>query len=141
MAKKRVFISFDYEDDRSYKYLLNAWDANNNFDFLFSDLTPSEIQSSRVDRIKAVLTTKIRQATYTLVIIGQNANKKDSRSSQIGYRNWINFEVAKSKENGNRLVAVKIDWQYDSPEEIYGSGASWAHSFTKNEILKALNNA
>lgn len=141
MAKKKVFVSFDYDDDRNYKYLLNAWDANNSFDFLFSDLTPSEIQSSRVDRIKAVLTTKIRQATYTLVIIGKNANKKHPDSAEIGYRNWINFEIAKSKENGNKLVAVKIDWQYDSPEEIYNSGASWARSFTKDEIIKALNNA
>jgi hypothetical protein len=37
MAKKRVFVSFDYENDKHYKFLLEAWDANKNFDFLFAD--------------------------------------------------------------------------------------------------------
>ncbi len=141
MAKKRVFISFDYEDDRHYKNLLEAWDANSNFEFTFSDLTPSEIQSWRIDRIKAALTRKINQATYTLVIVGKNANKKHPDSKEIGYRNWINFEVAKSKENKNKLVGVKIKNSYDSPEELLNSGAKLARSFTQEAILKALNNA
>ena len=141
MAKKKVFISFDYEDDRNYRYLLSAWDRNSNFEFTFSDLTPSEIQSWRIDRIKAALTRKINQAAYTLVIVGKNANKKHSDWREIGYRNWINFEVAKSKENGNKLVGVKIDRRYESPEELLGSGASWAMSFTQQAIIKALENA
>lgn len=141
MAKKRVFISFDYEDDNCYRNLLRAWDANSNFEFAFSDLTPNEIQSWSIDRIKAVLTTKIRQATYTLVIVGKNANKKHRDSAEIGYRNWINFEVARSKDNRNRLVGVKISRNYDSPEELLGSGAGWATSFTQDAIIKALNNA
>lgn len=141
MAKKRVFISFDYEDDRHYKNLLEAWDANSNFEFTFSDLTPSEIQSWRIDRIKAALTRKINQATYTLVIVGKNANKKHRDSAEIGYKNWINFEIAKSKENKNKLVGVKIKKSYDSPEELLGSGATWALSFTQDAIIKALNNA
>ncbi len=140
MAKK-VFISFDYEDDRDYRNLLSAWDRNTNFEFTFSDLTPSEIQSWRIDRIKAALTRKINQATYTLVIVGKNANKRHSDWREIGYRNWINFEVAKSKESGNKLVGVKIDKSYESPEELLGSGASWAMSFTQQAIINALNNA
>lgn len=141
MAKKRVFISFDYEDDRHYKNLLEAWDANSNFEFTFSDLTPTEIQSWRIDRIKAALTRKINQATYTLVIVGKNANKEHEDSEEIGYRNWINFEIAKSKENKNKLVGVKIKKSYDSPEELLNSGAEWAMSFTQDAILNALNNA
>lgn len=87
------------------------------------------------------MTTSIRQATYTLVIIGKNANKKHSKSAEIGYKNWINFEVAKSKEEKNRLVGVKIDREHESPEELFGAGASWAMSFTKESILKALDEA
>lgn len=141
MAKKKVFVSFDYEDDKDYRHLLNAWDKNPNFEFNFSDLTPSEIQSWNIDRIKAVLTTKIRQATYTLVIVGKNANKKHPDSDEIGYRNWINFEVARSKYNRNKLVGVKIDKSYQSPEKLLGSGASWAMSFTQSSVLSALENA
>jgi len=141
MAKKKVFVSFDYEDDHHYKDLLKAWDKNPNFEFTFSDLTPSEIQSFRIDRIKAVLTRKIKQATYTLVIVGKNANKRHPDWLEIGYRNWINYEIAKSKENKNKLVGVKIERGYESPEELVGSGASWAMSFTQKAIIKALNDA
>ena len=35
MAKKKVFVSFDFDHDKHYKYLLEAWDANPDFDFVF----------------------------------------------------------------------------------------------------------
>ena len=141
MTKKKVFISFDYDDDRNYRNLLSAWNANPSFDFFMSDFTPSEINSCDVSRIKAVLTTKIRQATYTLVIVGKNANKRHPKSHEIGYKNWINFEIAKSKENGNKLVGVKIDQTFENPDELLNSGASWVMNFTMDAILKALSNA
>ncbi|MEO0037175.1 MAG: hypothetical protein RIQ59_386 [Bacteroidota bacterium] len=28
MAKKKVFVSFDFDDDKNYRNLLKAWDAN-----------------------------------------------------------------------------------------------------------------
>ena len=138
MAKKKVFVSFDYENDRRYKFLLEAWDANPDFDFFFSDLSTNEIQSWDIARIKAALTRKINQATHTLVIIGKYANSLHKDRKEIGYRNWLNFEIAKSKENGNKLVGVKLDKENESPEEILNSGASWAMSFTLEAITKAL---
>jgi hypothetical protein len=141
MAKKKVFVSFDYENDRHYKYLFEAWDANPDFDFYFSDLSPEEIQSNDISRVKAVLTSRINLSIYTLVIIGKEANKWHKDHAEIGYRNWQNFEIAKSIEAHNRLVAVKIDKSYDSPEKIPGASASWAMSFTRDAILKALNDA
>jgi hypothetical protein len=141
MAKKKVFVSFDFDDDKNYRNLLKAWDANPEFDFYMSDLTPSEINTWEISRIKAGLTTSIRNATYTLVIIGKNANKKHPKSTEIGYKNWINFEIAKSKENKNKLVGIKIEKEYESPDELMNSGASWAMSFTKEAILKALDEA
>jgi hypothetical protein len=37
MATKRIFVSFDYDNDRHYKNLLLAWDKNKEFDFEFYD--------------------------------------------------------------------------------------------------------
>jgi len=37
MAKKKVFISYDYDHDKHYKNLLLAWDKNSEFDFSFYD--------------------------------------------------------------------------------------------------------
>lgn len=141
MAKKRVFVSFDYTNDKHYKFLLDAWDKNKNMDFVFEDCSSDEIQSDDILRIKAGLTRRINTTTYTLVIIGKEANKKHPDSDKIGYKNWINFEIAKSKQHGNKLVGVKIDRSYESPEELLNSGASWAMSFTQDAIIKALNEA
>jgi hypothetical protein len=141
MAKKKVFVSFDYENDKHYKFLLQAWDANPNFDFLFSDLSSQEINSWDISVIKQQLSKKINEATYTLVIVGEEANKKHKDSAKIGYTNWINYEVAKSKDHKNKLVGVKIDKSYASPDELLGAGASWAMSFTQDAIIKALDEA
>ena len=59
MRKKQVFVSFDYDHDRQYKYLLEAWDANPEFDFVFKDETPGEINTNDIGRIKAGITKKI----------------------------------------------------------------------------------
>jgi hypothetical protein len=75
------------------------------------------------------------------VIVGKEANKKHADSDDIGYKNWLNFEVAKSKASGNKLVAVKLSSTNTSPDELLNSGASWAMSFTRDTVLKALNNA
>ncbi|MBE7661529.1 hypothetical protein G1K77_13370 [Tenacibaculum finnmarkense] len=141
MAKKKVIICFDYENDRHYRNLLNAWDANSDFEFSFNDITPNEIQSWNIPTVKGELTKKINQATYTLVLIGKEANKKHKDSVEIGYKNWQNFEISRSKTNRNKLVAIKLEYTNDSPDEIYGSGASWAYSFTKDAIIKALDEA
>jgi hypothetical protein len=136
-----VFVSFDYDNDKRYKFILEAWHANPRFRFVFADVSSGEINSNNVGRIKAALAAKIRVATHTLVIVGEYANQPDSRRHLIGYRNWINFEIAQSKASSNRLVAVKIDRTYESPEELIGAAASWAMAFTEATILKALNEA
>ena len=45
VTKKRIFISFDYERDRDYRYLLKALSENPRSDIAFDDCTPEEIQS------------------------------------------------------------------------------------------------
>ncbi|OGY40879.1 MAG: hypothetical protein A2Y82_03325 [Candidatus Buchananbacteria bacterium RBG_13_36_9] len=138
---KKVFVSFDYENDKHYKFLLEAWNKNDKFDFSFADHSSEEIDSNEIARVKAALTQKINSADVTLVIIGKDANKKHPDSDEIGYKNWINFEIARSIDAGNSLVAVKIDSTNESPEELLGSGASWAMSFTEENIINALDKA
>lgn len=141
MAKKKVFVSFDYENDRHYKNLLSAWDANSNFEFYFNDHSSGEVQTNDISKVKAALTTKINQATHTIVIVGKYANTQHKDHKEIGYKNWINFETAKSKLNSNKLVGIKLDSTNTSPDELLNSGAKWAMSFTKEAIIKALEEA
>lgn len=141
MAKKKVFVSFDYDKDKHYKFLLEAWDANPEFDFYFSDLSANEIKSKSVPVVKQVLSAKINAANYTLVIVGAEANRQHADHKEIGYKNWLNYEIAKSKEHKNKLVGIKIEKAYDSPSELLNSGAKWAMNFTQDAIIKALNEA
>lgn len=136
----KVFVSFDFDHDRQYKYTLNMWDGNDNIDFSFDDKSTTEINSWNIDRIKAALTTKIKEADVVLVIVGKYANSNHKDSALIGKRNWQNWEIAKAKELRKKLVGVKLDYTNTSPDELLNSGASWAMSFSKNSIVRALKN-
>jgi hypothetical protein len=133
-----IFVSFDYENDRQYKFLLEAWNSNPQFQFTFADRSSREVQSNDVGRVKAAITQKIRSAQYTLAIVGKFANQSHRDYLLIGYRNWINFEIAQSKACGNQLIAVKLDRTYESPEQLKNAKARWAMSFTQDAILKAI---
>jgi len=141
MARKKVFISFDYDYDRHYRYLLSALKENSSSELEFEDVTPEEIQSSDISRIKAVLTRKIKDATHTLVIIGAHANSYHPDRAEIGERNWQWWEIKRSQEEGNKMVAVKIDKTNPTPEPLYNSNVSWAYSFKVASIIEAIENA
>ena len=132
MAKKKVFISYDYDNDRHYKDLLVAWDANENFDFSFEDRSADvSINSTDAAVIKRAISAKINSATYFLCIIGKETHKSD----------WVTWEIDKAVELGKKIVAVKIKPEYTPPDNILGVGASWARSFTFDAIKSAIDNA
>lgn len=136
-----VFVSFDYTNDKHYKYLLEAWHANPKFRFSFDDGTPTEIDSTNVGRIKAALTLKIKGATHTLVIVGKQANQRHWKSDLIGHKNWINFEINRSIQEGRRLAVVRLDRSYDLPEELSGGQYSLVEGFSEANVMQALNTA
>lgn len=139
--KRKVFISFDYDHDRRYRYLLSALSANPNSDVEFSDSTPGEINTSDVGRVKAVLTERIRAAAVTLVVVGAHANSYHPDRKEIGFRNWQWWEVERSCAEGNSLVGVKIDQSYAAPEPMLGRGAVWVKSFKPEDIARAIREA
>lgn len=141
MARKKVFICFDYDHDRNYRYLLKALAENSGSAIEFEDLTPEEIQTYDVGRIKAALTARMNRSTHILVIVGSHANSYHSDSAKIGERNWQWWEIKKAAEIGLGFIAVKISSSNDSPEPLKNQGAKWAMSFKVDAILKAINEA
>lgn len=136
-----VFVSFDYDNDKNYKYLLEAWHANPRFRFTFDDGTPTEIDSTDVGRIKAALTTKVKDATHTLVIIGKNVNQRHAKSHLIGYKNWINFEIHQSVQEGKRIAVVRLDRSYELPDELKNAKYHLVEGYTEANVIQALDNA
>ena len=132
MAKKKIFISYDYDNDKQYKNLLLAWDENSEFDFGFSDQSADvSIQSTDAAAIKRAISAKINAATYFLCLVGS----KTSKSS------WVTWEIEKAKDLKKKLVAVKISSGNTTPSGLLNAGASWAMSFTFDAIKKAIEDA
>ncbi len=71
--QRKVFVSFDYENDRHYKYMLEAWNSNPEFQFTFQDISPDEINSYNIGRVKAALTVKINTASHTTLTLKRQA--------------------------------------------------------------------
>ncbi len=140
MAKK-TFVSFDFDHDKQYKYLLEAWDANPDFDFVFDDRTPGEINTTNIDRIKAALTVKIKDATHTVFIVGKYANQLHKDHLLIGFTNWMNFEASQSRLYNNKLAVVKLDQTCEVPNELAGRGYRWITGFTEDNVIAVLNQA
>lgn len=130
MAKKSVFISFDYDLDAHYKNLLLAWDKHSDFDFGFYDGSLREaVDSNNGTYIKSKIRPKIEGASRLLCIVG----KETSRSK------WIDWEISVAAVNGKKLIGVKTERANVSPEGLKGQGATWALSFNFDAIKKALD--
>lgn len=136
--KPRVFVSFDYENDRLYKQLLDAWDANKRFNFTFQSHTPTEVQSYNIGRIKAVLTAKVKEASHVIVLVGKYANQVHPDTNLIGFRNWINFEVHQARLYKKKIVCVLLQPNNTFPEMILHSGATLVNGFSEKAIIEAL---
>lgn len=132
MAKKTIFISYDYDNDRNYKNMLAAWDANKEFDFGFSDQSADvSIDSNDAAAIKRAISTKINAATYFLCLVGKQTHKSK----------WVAWEISKAVELKKKIVAVKIDASNTTPSGLLNVGAKWAMSFTFDSIKKAVDSA
>lgn len=132
MAKKTIFISYDYDNDKDYKNLLKAWDANKTFDFSFRDHSADiSINTINTAVIKQAISVKINNATYFVCIVGEKTHKSD----------WVEWEIDKAVELNKKIVAVKIESTNITPNNLYGVSASWAMSFTEDSIKKAINDA
>jgi len=134
MAKAKVFVSYDHSEDVRYKRLLQAWDANPEFDFEFDSRGPNvPIDSDDAATVKRVLTRMMKESTHLLVIVG--AETATSR--------WVTWEIDRAKQSDIRLklAAVKLARSNTTPPGLLGVSTSWATSFERDRIVEALRAA
>ena len=132
MAKKKVFISYDQDNDEHYKNLILEWDANKKFDFSFYEPSVDiSVDSDYAAAIKRVILAEINSATHILCIVGEKTHKS----------NWVLWEIKKALDLEKKIVAVKTAKDNITPTGLYTDGVSWAPSFTFVSIKKALDTA
>jgi hypothetical protein len=133
MASKKVFVSYDHSEDVHYKYLLQAWDANTDFDFEFDQRSPNKpIDSIDAPVIQGALTKKMKESDYILVIIGSKSyNSK-----------WMKWEIERAQQSDTNLkfAAIKLSSSNTNPSGLPNI-TSMANGFTLKEISAALQNA
>ena len=131
MAKNKVFVGYDYDNDKAARDRLLKWDANNEFDFSSYDQSFGvAVNSPGAAAIKQELAARIGDASYFLYIVG----KESYRSG------WLAWEVRKAVELKKKLVAAKTDSINNSPASLQGVGASWSTMFNFDSIKKAVMN-
>ncbi|MBC3776387.1 TIR domain-containing protein [Pseudomonas frederiksbergensis] len=134
MAKHKVFISYDHSEDVLYKRLLQAWDANKDFDFEFDSRGPDvAINSTNAGVVKTALTKMMMEATHILVLVGEKSHESD----------WMKWEIERAKKTDVKLkiAAIKLAQDNKSPAGLLNVGTAWATSFTRDRIVEALNKA
>lgn len=129
---KKIFITYDYDNDRHYKNMLCAWDKNSAFDFTFHDKSVDvSVQSRDQAVIRRVVSQRIKESTHLLCVVGENTWRSG----------WVKWEIEKARELGKPLIAVKTAKSNKKPRALAGGGASWALAFKFNSIKKAIENA
>lgn len=132
MAKKKIFVSYDYDHDRDYKNLLLGWTFNPDIDFSMKDCSADVSINSRDEAvIKRAISAKINNATYVLVLVGEMT----WRSS------WCLWEIEKAVALKKKIVAVKLNRYNRTPDSLRNIGASWAMNFSVDSINKAIEDA
>lgn len=132
---KKIFISYDYSNDRNYKNMLLAWNENKQFPLNFED-TSADVSINSHDEgvIKRAISAKINASDIVLCLIGKFVN-----ADEQGKINWIKWEIDKAIELNKKIIAVKINKDYNSPENIKNISAEWAMSFNFDAIKKAID--
>lgn len=132
MAKKKIFISYDYDNDRHYKNLLVAWDKNDLFDFNFYDGSVTvPVNSTEAGPIRRVISQRISACPRFLCIVGKETHKSG----------WVTWEIEKAVDLNKKIIAVKTDRSNTTPSALYNVGAKWAMSFTFESIKKAIESS
>jgi hypothetical protein len=134
MPRLKVFVSYDHSEDAHYKRLLQAWDANQDFDFEFDSRGPDvAIDSTTSGTVKAALTTKMKSASHLLVLIG----------AKTATSKWVSWEIGRAKDTDIKLklAAVKLAKDNTTPSGLLNVGTSWATAFTRDQVVAALKEA
>jgi MTH538 TIR-like domain (DUF1863) len=133
-SARKVFVSYDHDQDARYRDLLRAWDKNPQFEFQFDLTSPVEaIDSHDKGVVKRALTPKMKAAEYLLVLVGEDT----ARSK------WVEWEIERATEPDVNLkvAAIKLHKSSRLPRALQQIGAASATGFSLDNVTRVLNDA
>jgi hypothetical protein len=128
--RKRVFISFKYED-RDKVGALRAQAKNESSELDFIDMSLKvPFDSDSVEYIKSGIRTRINSCSATLVYVSDSTHESK----------WVNWEIQESRRLGKRVVIIDGRESTTSklPNAVEGENTrivKWNH----NDIMDAIN--
>ncbi len=130
MTKNKVFIGYDYDDDRAAKDRLLGWDTHKEFDYSSYDRALDvAIDSEAAVAIKQDLAARIGDSNLFLCIVGK----------ETYHSAWMAWEIRQAVALKKKLVAAKTDSTNNSPTAMQGVGALWSTMVDFESIKKAMN--
>lgn len=113
MPKRRVFISYQHEDQMKAKgFNLMSYNKNVNIEF-----TGRHLLDPVHSNDKAYITRKIKEqitgSSATVVLIGDQTADSD----------WVANEIQWSIDKGNGVVGIRLDPDADVPQALVDAGA------------------
>jgi hypothetical protein len=130
---KRIFLSYDYDNDGYYKDILITWSKQPDFArFSVNDQPVTvPVDSEDAEPLKRAIAAKINAATAFLCIVG----------AKTCTNGWVEWEIRKADELGKRMIGVRISRDHNASEALCNAGATWALSFTFEGIKSAMEEA
>jgi len=127
--KKKIFVSYYYDEDKHYKRLLKAWSSNKRFDIEFDDVsTDVSIKSENKAYIRKKISEKIKMCDIFIVFVGKKSHERE----------WISWEIDQAKSFNKKIVAIKEKRNYASPKALLSSRAVWVFGLREKHIRDAI---
>lgn len=125
-AKKRVFISFDYDHDETLKTFLVGQSKHDDSPFYLSDWSIKEAISADW---KAKARTRIKEVDVVAVICGEHTNSAAGVSAEliIAQEKGVSYFLLKGylektcvKPEGAKSTDKIYDWTWDNLKKLIG---------------------
>ncbi len=120
MAKKRVFVSFDYDNDLALKTLLAGQAQNDYTPFEFADWSMKEPAPQRSWESEAE--RRIKQCDLVLVIVGERTCRAPGVLKEVSIARENNIRVVQMKgpSGGTRVdgAGSLYDWNWDNLKKL-----------------------
>ena len=123
MSKKKVFISFDYNNDLNLKNLLAGQAKLEDSPFEISDWSMKEAAPEKDWEEKAL--SRIKRSDIVVVITGQQTYKASGVKKEIKMARDENVPIIQIKPQGTNPIRVEnagvlYDWTWDNLKELLG---------------------